>query len=110
MLVAGEWIDAKDGNYIEVENPATGEHFARVPDVRSRQGPRRVQLDRARLQFAARAEHPGDREADGRGRGVNTHQTRCNTSAQRTLPDPTGGPTRPSAPPKFLGARARDSR
>ena len=31
MLVAGEWIDAKDGSYIEVENPATREHFARVP-------------------------------------------------------------------------------
>jgi succinate-semialdehyde dehydrogenase/glutarate-semialdehyde dehydrogenase len=31
MLIGGEWVDSSDGQSIEVENPATGELFDRVP-------------------------------------------------------------------------------
>ena len=31
MIINGEWVDNIDGQYIEVENPATEEVFARVP-------------------------------------------------------------------------------
>lgn len=31
MLIDGQWLDSESGEYIHVENPATGEIFARVP-------------------------------------------------------------------------------
>ena len=31
MLIDGEWVDSSSGEYIEVEDPATEEIFARVP-------------------------------------------------------------------------------
>ena len=42
----------------------------RLPDARPRQCARRVQPDRARLQFAPRAQHPRRRGHDGRGNGL----------------------------------------
>ena len=43
MLVAGEWIEGREGQYIEVENPATLEYFARVPVSSSEDIDRAVQ-------------------------------------------------------------------
>ncbi len=33
MLIDGEWVDSSSGDYVEVQNPATEEVFARVPQA-----------------------------------------------------------------------------
>ncbi len=62
----------------------------RLPDARSRQGPSRVQPDRARLQSKARAEHPWNGAANGSGCDLNPGQNRSNVFVQHPLPSHSG--------------------
>ncbi|HIU84746.1 MAG TPA: aldehyde dehydrogenase family protein [Candidatus Aphodousia gallistercoris] len=49
IYINGQWVDSDSGEFIEVENPATLEHFARVPDGNANDIDRAAQAAHAAL-------------------------------------------------------------